>query len=125
MSTVIDTSVIIDILRGLPAAVDYVESLEQVPVCSEITRVEVIRGLRSSERVPTERLFHQLRWASLDESIARRAGELGRKWRKSYPGISSPDLVVAATAEQLEADLATSNIRHFPMFKRLQPPYQG
>lgn len=125
MSTVLDTSVIIDILRGLSAAVGYVERLEDVPVCSEIARVEVIRGLRSAERMPAERLFQQLRWVAVDEPIARRAGELGRKWRKSHPGISSPDLVVAATAEQLGADLATSNIRHFPMFKSLQPPYQG
>jgi predicted nucleic acid-binding protein len=125
MSTVIDTSVIIDILRGLSAAVDYVGRLEDVPACSEITRVEVIRGLKSAERVPAERLFQELRWVALDEPIARRAGELGRKWRKSHPGISSPDLVIAATAEQLGADLSTSNIRHYPMFKSLQPPYQG
>ena len=124
MSTVIDTSLIIDILRGLPTAVDYVERLEDVPACSEITRVEVTRGLRSAERVPAERLFQQLRWVPLDEPIARRAGELGRKWRKSHPGISSPDLVVAATAEQLGADLATGNVRHFPVFTRLQPPYE-
>jgi hypothetical protein len=57
MSTVIDTSVIIDILRGLPAAVDYVGRLEDVPACSEITPVEVIPALRSAERVPVERLF--------------------------------------------------------------------
>ncbi len=125
MSTVIDTSVIIDILRGLPAAVDFVERLEDVPACSEITRVEVIRGLRSAERVPAERLLQQLRWVALDEPIARRAGELGREWRKSHPGISSPDLVIAATAEQLGANLATGNVKHFPMFKSLQPPYQS
>lgn len=125
MSTVIDTSVIIDILRGLPAAVDYVEKLEDVPACSEITRVEVARGLRSAERAPAERLFQQLRWVALDEPIARRAGELGRKWKRSHPGISSPDLVIAATAEQLAGDLATSNVRHFPMIERLQPPYRG
>ena len=123
MSTVIDTSVIIDILRGLPVAVDYLEGLEDVPACSEITRVEVTRGLGSAERVPTERLFQQLRWVAVDEPIARRAGELGRRWRPSHPGISSPDLVIAATAEQLGAGLATSNVKHFPMFKRLQPPY--
>jgi predicted nucleic acid-binding protein len=121
--TVIDTSVIIDILRGLDAALHYVERLEDVPACSEITRVEVTRGLRSAERAPAERLFQQLRWIALDEPVARRAGELGRTWRKSHPGISSADLVIAATSEQLEADLATTNVRHFPMFKRLQPPY--
>ena len=123
MTTVVDTSVIIDILRGLEAALHYVEGLEEVPACSEITRVEVTRGLRSAERAGAERLFQQLRWVPLDEPIARRAGEFGRSWRKSNPGISSPDLVVAATAEQLGADLATGNVRHFPMFKRLRPPY--
>ena len=125
MSTVIDTSVIIDILRGLPAAVDYVEGLDDVPACSEITRVEVTRGLRTAERAPAERLFQQLRWLALDEGIARRAGEFGRKWGRSHPGISTPDLVVAASAEQLGANLATSNVKHFPMFKSLRPPYQG
>jgi predicted nucleic acid-binding protein len=123
--TVLDTSVIIDILRGLPAAVDYVERLEDVPACSEITRVEVSRGLRSAERAPAERLFQQLRWVALDEPLARRAGDLGHTWRKSHPGISTPDLVIAATAEQLGAELATTNVRHFPMLKRLQPPYPG
>lgn len=125
MSTVLDTSVIIDVLRGLPAAIDFVEKLEDVPACSEITRVEVIRGLRSAERAPAERLLQHLRWVALDQPIALRAGEFGRKWRKSHPGISSPDLVIAATAEQLEADLATINVKHFPMFKKLQLPYQS
>ncbi len=125
MSTVIDTSVIIDILRGLPAAVDFVERLEDVPACSEITRVEVIRGLRSAERIPAERLLQQLRWVGIDEPIARLAGELGREWRKSHPGISSPDLVIAATTKQLGATLATGNVKHFPMFKGLQPPYKS
>jgi predicted nucleic acid-binding protein len=36
---------------------------------------------------------------------------------KDHPDIGTPDLFVAATAEQLGADLATSNIRHFPMFR--------
>jgi predicted nucleic acid-binding protein len=123
MTSVLDTSVIIDVLRGLPAAVQYVQGLDVVPACSEITRVEVTRGLRSAERAATERLFHQLRWMPLDESIARRAGELGRAWRKGHAGISTADLVIAATAEQLEASLATTNTTHFPMFKRLTPPY--
>lgn len=108
----------------MAAAVAYAEGLEEVPACSEITRVEIARGLRTAERGPAERLFHQLRWVALDEPIARRAGELGRRWRKSHPGISSPDLIIAATAEALGANLATSNIKHFPMFKGLQSPYQ-
>ena len=37
--------------------------------------------------------------------------------------LSTPDLVIAATALALGAQLATSNPRHFPMFTGLTPPY--
>lgn len=123
MSVVLDTSVLIDVLRNDPEALGYVQSLQEVPACSEVTRVEVARGLRSSERAGAERLFQALRWVPLDEPTARRAGELGRHWDKHRPGIGLADLVVAATAEQLGATLATANVRHFPMFEGLQPPY--
>ncbi len=123
MSVVFDTSVLIDILRNDPAALEYVRSVQEVPACSEVTRVEVMRGLRSAERTNAEQLLQAFRWVSVDEPIARRAGELGRRWDRQRPGISLADLVVAATAQQLDAELATTNVRHFPMFEGLQPPY--
>jgi predicted nucleic acid-binding protein len=123
MSLVFDTSVLIDVLRNDPVALDYVRTVEEVPACSEVTRVEVMRGLRSAERLGAERLFRTLRWIPVDEPIARRAGELGRRWDRHRPGISLGDLLIAATAEQLAAELATTNVRHFPMFDRLEPPY--
>ena len=123
MTVVLDTSVLIDILRNDSAAVTYARGLESVPVCSEVCRIEVSRGLRSSERRSAEQLFQALRWMPLDESIARRAGELGRKWDRHRPGIGLADLVVAATAQLLAADLATANVRHFPMFPGLRAPY--
>lgn len=125
MSVVLDTSILIDILRNDPEALEYVTGLEEVPICSEVTRVEVTRGLRRAERAGAERLFQALRWVPLDEPIARRAGELGRRWDRHRPGISLADLVVAATTEQVGAELVTANIRHFPMLAGLQPPYGG
>jgi predicted nucleic acid-binding protein len=123
VSLVFDTSVLIDILRADPAATAYVQGVSDVPVCSELTRVEVVRGLRSAERARAEQLFQALRWIPVDEPIARRAGELGRRWDRHRPGVSVADLVVAATAEQLAAELATTNVRHFPMFQGLRAPY--
>jgi len=124
MTVVLDTTVLIDVLRGDPNAVRYLQDLPTVPVCSEATRIEVLRGLRSGERVLTERLFDALRWVPIDEAIARRAGDLGRRWDRHRPGVSLVDLVIAATTEQLGAELATANVRHFPMFERLQAPYE-
>ena len=120
----VDTSVLIDLLRGNPAARDYLRALTEVPIASEVTRVEILRGLRAAERDATERLFDAVRWAGLDEVIARRAGELGRRWDRHRPGIALADLIIAATAEHMGADLATTNVRHFPMFPALAPPYR-
>lgn len=120
---VLDTSVLIDVLRGSQAAVDWFGELEEVPVCSEITRTEVLRGVRSAERAPAERLLAALHWIPVDERVSRRAGELGRQYRRSHTGLSTPELVIAATALELGAELATGNTRHYPMFQRLRPPY--
>ena len=123
MSLVFDTPILIDLLRNDPSALEYVRSVREVPTCSELTRVEVFRGLRSAERTTAEQLFQSMRWVPVDEPIARRAGELGRRWDRHRPGISLADLVIAATVEQVGAEFATTNVRQFPMFAKLQPPY--
>lgn len=125
MSFVLDTTVIIDAMREHGPAIEFLTTLERVPVCSEITRVEVIEGLRPAERSTAERWFRIMRWIVVDEAIARRAGELGRRWRRSHPGIGTVDLVVAASAQHLDLNVATTNVRHFPMFRGLRPPYSA
>jgi len=120
----LDTSVLIDVLRGSEVAAGWLASLDDVPSCSELTRAEVLRGVRSPERAPTDRLLSALRWVSVDEPVSRRAGELGRQYRRSHPGLSIADLVIAATAQLLDAALATANVRHYPMFPGLAPPYE-
>ena len=85
----------------------------------------MLRGLRSGERRLTERLLGTFSWIVVDEPIARRAGELGRRWRSSHRGLAAANLVIAATALEHGLDLATLNIRHFPMFESLEPPYQA
>jgi predicted nucleic acid-binding protein len=123
MTVVLDTSVLIDVLRGHEGAVAYLAAAPGVPTCSQITRVEVLRGMRSDERSATLNLLYSLSWADVDERVAIRAGELGRRYRRSHPSIGSPDLIIAATAQVLGLPLATTNVRHFPMFRRLRPPY--
>jgi predicted nucleic acid-binding protein len=119
----LDTSVLIDVLRGSPAATEWLSGLGELPLCSEITRAEVLRGVRSAERTRTERLLAALRWAPVDETISRRAGELGRRHRASHRGLGVADLLIAATAEIHDAELATANVRHYPMFPGLEAPY--
>ncbi len=122
---VLDTSVIIDVLRGRAAAKEWLASMTSIPVCSEVTRTEVLRVVRSPERAPTERLLQALRWAPVDERVSRDAGELGRRFRRSHAHIGVADLLIAATCLSLDAALATMNVRHFPMFESLARPYDG
>jgi predicted nucleic acid-binding protein len=123
LSAVLDTSVLIDILRGDRSAGRFLQSLQARPVCSQVTRVEVMRGLRSGERSPTTRLLASLNWYAVDAKVAEVAGRLGRSFRRSHPGLDIADLCIAATAQVLGLPLATSNLRHFPMFPGLTAPY--
>ena len=121
----LDTSVLIDVLRGSAPEAGWLGSLGEVPSCSELTRAEVLRGVRSPERSRTDRLLGALRWVVVDEQISRRGGELGRRYRRSHQGLSIIDFLIAATAQLLDAELATANVRHYPMFPGLTPPYEA
>lgn len=123
MSVVVDTSILVDALRASEPALDYLGSLPQRPSASEVTRVEVLPGVRSGERRRTEQLLFTVEWVPVDEAVARQAGRLGREYRRSHPGVAVADLVIAGTAVRADLPLATRNVRHFPMFEGLRAPY--
>lgn len=123
MKVVLDTSVLIDHLRSVTPATEYLAGLDERPSCSELSRIEVMQGLRSAERRDAGKLFALVDWIPVNEALARRAGELGRRWRRSHPGIGVVDLAIAATAQQVGGTVATRNLKHFPMFDGLRSPY--
>jgi predicted nucleic acid-binding protein len=55
--------------------------------------------------------------------MARTAGELAQRHRRSHSSIDDIDYLIAATTLLLEADLLTTNVRHFPMLRGLEPAY--
>lgn len=123
MTALLDTSVLIDFLRGHPAAVAVVSSLTVPPVSSEICRVELFQGLRPAEEEDAAALASLIEWIPVVEPIAVRAAELGRRWRPSHSGIGVADLIIAATAELTSSELLTLDVRHFPMVEGLRPAY--
>ena len=126
MTVVVDTSVLIDHLRGDPrahAALAGACHAGHGLVGSVLTRVEVLAGMRSGEEAATRRLLALFAWIPVDEAIADRAGELGRRYLRSHPGVDPIDLVIAATVEQLGAELWTRNLKHFPMLVQVRDPY--
>lgn len=125
MTALLDTSILIDHLRGRQAAVDLLlrERTAGEVHASEITRLELLAGMRRSEQAQTLRLLSTLRWHDVDADVAQEAGALGRRWLPSHRGLDSADLAIAATAVLLDARLLTLNVRHFPMFSELCRPY--
>ncbi len=122
---VVDTSVMIDVLRGEPAARAALSTARaDGPLhASEITRLEVLAGMRPEEEPATRTLLGAFVWHPLDERLAEIAGQLGRRWLPGNRGVDSADLVIAATAIGLGTRPLTRNVKHFPMFEGLSPPY--
>ncbi|WP_158603910.1 PIN domain-containing protein [Cryobacterium tepidiphilum] len=125
MTVVVDTSILIDVLRGEPAAASVLRVARQAGSlhASEVTRLEVLAGMRAREEDATRVLFGAFTWHPVGEELAEIAGELGRHWLPGSRGIDSADLAIAATAIALDAQLLTRNIKHFPMFPDLSAPY--
>lgn len=122
----VDTTIAVDHLRGEAAAVELLTSLADDGVdlaASELVRFELMAGVKNRELSALEEFCSALRWAQVTADIARIAGQLARRYRKSHSGIGAVDYLIAATAIALDAELLTTNVRHFPMFPKLRRPY--
>ena len=122
----VDTTVAIDHLRGEASATDLLRKLveeDEILAASEVVRFELLAGVRDDELEALEHFFSAVSWVAIDEDVARAAGALARKHRRAHSGIDDGDYLIAATALLLDAELLTTNVRHFPMFPGLQPPY--
>ncbi len=123
----VDTDVLIAHLRGVEAARGWLRSARESSgarlAASVVTTTEILGGMRSGERSEVARLLATLQLHPVTEVVARRAGELMRRYRRSHAGIGLGDYLVAATAQISGLDLATLNVRHFPMFDGLRAPF--
>lgn len=122
----LDTTVAIDHLRGDRGAVDLLRRLvedDETLAASEVVRFELIAGVREDERPALEQFFSAISWVAVGEDVARAAGELAREHRRAYRGIDDAAYLIAATALLLDADLLTTNTRHFPMLPAIESPY--
>ncbi|MGE5576059.1 MAG: type II toxin-antitoxin system VapC family toxin [Syntrophothermus sp.] len=122
--TVIDTSIIIDHLRGFGAATVYLKGLEEGVVegiVSTITHKELFAGERvtDDERAQIEMLLTLLETVEVTPNIAREAGILLSKYRRSQ-GLTPFDAIIAATALVLKTPLATRNVKDFEFISGLK-----
>jgi predicted nucleic acid-binding protein len=118
-AVLLDTTVLIDFLRGRRGTRARLEALREagdVPLTSPVNVEEVVRGLRSEhERDGARRLFEAIRVRALRSVDGWQAGEWRREFAERGVTLSQADCLVAAAALGAGARLATGNPRHFPM----------
>ena len=120
---VIDPSTIIDFTRAgigqLPELLEDAKSLELELFIPTVVILEFWAGksMELSENIrAADKLFFGIKRIGLTESIAKLAGRLLRQNRLTSP----VDAIIAATALELDAKLATGNRRHFAGIKGLK-----
>lgn len=121
----VDTDVLIAHLRGLAESAGWMEVARQRGplAASVVTVAELTGGMRSPERQSVWQLLATLHPEPVTELIAQRAGEFMRSYRRSHAAIGLGDYLIAATADVRGLELATLNVKHFPMFRRLPPAW--
>jgi hypothetical protein len=113
----LDSTVLIDALRGRPAAarVAALRRSGTEPWVCVISIEEIWRGLRRDEEQVGRRLFNGLRLAPLGGAEGTRAGTWRREFAERGITLHQADCLIAAAAFGIGASLATANVDDFPM----------
>ena len=116
----LDTDVLVDMLRGYPAAISWLASLGAQPITLPgLVAMEVLQGCRNQEEQNKIETF--LRQYSLDWPTAKDCDNAYRDfaaYRLSH-SVSIMDSLIAHTAIGIGDTLATFNAKHFKVFSKL------
>jgi hypothetical protein len=118
VSVLIDSDIVIDVLRARDQAIlaqwSVLANSSSPILVSPITIAEIGAGARASETQRISQLFALLTRVAIDEQIGQLAGEYLRGYGKSH-NLKIADALIAASAVRCQAKLWTRNRKHYPM----------
>jgi predicted nucleic acid-binding protein len=116
-ATVLDTTVLIDALRGRPAAARIRElaALRDTLLTTAINVEEIVRGLRDNEIAAATALFNGIHVLPIRKEDGERAGRWRREFARTGLTLHQADCLIAAATLGFGARLATGNPKDFPM----------
>jgi predicted nucleic acid-binding protein len=115
---VLDTNIVIDLLKKAPPVVARFLALLEARttfIISPIVVAEVYAGAFAREHKDIEALFDLCQRVSLDSETGRTAGRYANQFSKAFQGIALEDYLLAATAHTHGCPLWTHNRKHYPM----------
>ncbi len=119
----LDTDVLIDCLRGDRRAVAFVNHCMGRAILSSVVVAELYAGVKGEDELAAlDEFLTFLQVIPVTAEIAKAGGLLKREFGKSH-GVGMMDAILAATAQAEGAELATLNVKHYPMFKGLKAAY--
>lgn len=113
----LDSDVIIEILRGRQAALHAARALERsrVPTyCTAVAWAEIYARVRPGEEAAAQAFFDARGTVTLDGSVGRHAGRYLALYARSH-AVELADALVAAAAAISGLRLWTLNRKHYPM----------
>ncbi len=113
----LDTTILIDLLRGRQEAIVFLDKLSQegtLFVCAVVVS-EIFSGVRPAELSEVEEFFEAMGYIQIDYRTAKRAGLYKRDFQRKGISLSISDTLIAAAAVDHSLTLVTKNVRHFPM----------
>ena len=122
-SILADTDVLVDFLRGHEKAVIFVNKYSSRIILSPIIVAELYAGVKgNTELTVLDNFISLFRVVPITAKIAKMGGLYRRDFGKSH-GTGLADALIAATADAEKARLITLNVKHYPMFRGLEPAY--
>jgi predicted nucleic acid-binding protein len=118
MKLILDTSVLIDVLRAQKHRREYLAQAVRdghTLATTALNVAELYAGMREPEVKSTGALLEGLECIDVSVSIARLAGRLKREWAQRGRTLTLADTIIAASAIEQNCPLLTDNRRDFPM----------
>lgn len=122
----LDTSVIIDYLKGKPEIVDLINNLEGEIFSSYICMAELYEGVnrvkdKKQMAKIVDKFFSSLNGIyGVDQNIAQKFGEIRADLKRKGNIIEDLDLILAATCLVNNLTLITLNQKHFSHVDKLE-----
>jgi len=121
-SGILDSSVLIDCLRGRIAGVSFLASVASagIPATHVIVAAEILTGARDKrEQELIDSFLAGFAIISPTELDGLAALDMYRSYHLSH-GVDWPDCQIAATAIRLGLEVLTLNVKHFAIFPGLR-----
>lgn len=116
-----DTSFVIDLLHGEPAAVQYLQDIEENNYPEKLAAITVLELYEAVPQldIPEKRrrrildVLDSRRVVASDKTVMRKAGELSGELVSRGKQIDREDCIIAATALLSDEPVVTRNEHHF------------